>query len=788
MNHTNHSDKKSVKSEKSFYSTLLLSFLIISILLSTLLSLSLSTIFARTLVESTQEHTRQLLSQTNYAVDKMRDDADRLKSSLLSNNYIRAYLSTNTEDSTIPVMASKALSQQILVLPYVDSIYLYNAEMDVLYSSDYGYQMPLESHENQTVVSRLHDAAFIRGYRGEPVPNNSDSTAGSAETVSYYIFDDLDYEAGIGSAIVINVDLALLTDSISSMQNLSFETDSSFLLLDQDGTYVTSIINSDITDPDQWIADALKDCADDPAETSTFVRTGGMLYLLTDTSANTYGWHLVSFSPISVVLKDSVPLTLLCLLIMILVLVFAWFICRRFARKLNRPLESLASLVSGRQSKEHPSFQTKEFRMIVDTMTTLHDTNEQLQTLQRKSRYTLIQSTLNDLVSGHSTNPPEHLRQDLEYLGLSWIETRRMCMAVFKIDDYHKVLNEHTADEMWALRFSVVNIAEELASAAFTCSIFSHDDDKFILLIACPADVDPVAFEEDIVKLFHTICENISKYLHFTVTTAYSTTFQGINSLSTVYHNTEQSLYLKIRYGHASVIDPHQIDDIRTEPFHLSYRLSAQLIDRISADQADAAMETYTELTKGLVLCDHSEILSVLTHLVHSIYERLGEKYPILKDVLTQEMKMILDDLDHAEIRDDIRNLFRRFFDKICEQIRQLKEDPCQQNSSVIVSRITEIINENYPDPSLCLTSIAENIGLSPNYAGHIFKQTTQKSVAQFLLDVRMEKFAEYFKNTSLSVSDILEKVGLEKNNYFYTRFKNYFGMPLGEYRQKFRS
>lgn len=788
MKFTHHSNKERVKNEKSFYSTLLLSFLIISILLAALLTLSLSAIFTRALFESTQEYTGQLLSQTNYAVDKMRDDAERLKSSLLSDNYIRAYLSTNTEDSTTPVLASSALSKQILVLPYVDSIYLYNAGMDLVYSSDSGYQVPLESHENQTVVSRLMDAEFIKNYHGEPLVNTTGETADAAETASYYIFDNLDYDAGTGSAIVINVNLSLLTDSISFMQNLSFDTDTSFLLLDQNGAYVASIINSDISDRDVWISDALEDASGSLSDASAFVRTDGTLYLLTDTSANTYGWHLIGFSPISVILKSSVTLTLLCLLIMIIVLVIVWFICRRFARNLNRPLESLASLVSDRNTKEHSSFRTKEFRTIVDTMTALHDTNEQLQSLQRKSRYTLIQSTLNDLVSGHSMNPSEHLEKDLEYLGLSWIETRRMCMAVLKIDDYHKVLTEHTPDEMWALRFSVVNIAEELASAAFTCSIFSHDDDKFILLIACPADVDPVAFEEDIVKLFHTICENISKYLHFTVTTAYSTTFQGINSLSTVYHNTEQSLYLKIRYGHASVIDPHQIDDIRTEPFHLSYRLSAQLIDRISADQADAAMETYTELTKGLVLCDHSEILSVLTHLVHSIYERLGEKYPILKDVLTQEMKMLLDGLDHAEIRDDIRNLFRRFFDKICEQIRQLKEDPGQQNSSVIVSRITEIINENYPDPSLCLTSIAENIGLSPNYAGHIFKQTTQKSVAQFLLDVRMEKFAEYFKNTSLSVSDILEKVGLEKNNYFYTRFKNYFGMPLGEYRQKFRS
>ena len=51
-----------------------------------------------------------------------------------------------------------------------------------------------------------------------------------------------------------------------------------------------------------------------------------------------------------------------------------------------------------------------------------------------------------------------------------------------------------------------------------------------------------------------------------------------------------------------------------------------------------------------------------------------------------------------------------------------------------------------------------------------------------------MEKVAYYLQTTSLPLSKILDKVGMEKNNYFYTRFKNYFGMSLGEYKQKFRS
>ena len=63
-----------------------------------------------------------------------------------------------------------------------------------------------------------------------------------------------------------------------------------------------------------------------------------------------------------------------------------------------------------------------------------------------------------------------------------------------------------------------------------------------------------------------------------------------------------------------------------------------------------------------------------------------------------------------------------------------------------------------------------------------------KKSVAQYILDLRMEKLAYYLQNTDLPLTEILDKIGMEKNNYFYTRFKKYFGMSLGEYRQQFQN
>ena len=57
-------------------------------------------------------------------------------------------------------------------------------------------------------------------------------------------------------------------------------------------------------------------------------------------------------------------------------------------------------------------------------------------------------------------------------------------MAVLKIDNYQQFLEKQNPEELWAIRFSVINIVEELASASFTCNAVSRADDKFVLLLS----------------------------------------------------------------------------------------------------------------------------------------------------------------------------------------------------------------------------------------------------------------------------------------------------------------
>lgn len=58
------------------------------------------------------------------------------------------------------------------------------------------------------------------------------------------------------------------------------------------------------------------------------------------------------------------------------------------------------------------------------------------------------------------------------------------------------------------------------------------------------------------------------------------------------------------------------------------------------------------------------------------------------------------------------------------------------------------------------------------------------KSIAQYIHDLRLEKVMDLLRLTNLSVRDIIFKVGYSNEANFYKLFKKQYGITPNEYRQ----
>lgn len=85
---------------------------------------------------------------------------------------------------------------------------------------------------------------------------------------------------------------------------------------------------------------------------------------------------------------------------------------------------------------------------------------------------------------------------------------------------------------------------------------------------------------------------------------------------------------------------------------------------------------------------------------------------------------------------------------------------------------------------TVTLSTVAEEIGLSPQYLSRLFHQEVGQPFNQYLTEKRIEKAMYYLNNSNLRVYEIAEKVGLPNYRYFSNVFKKRTGVTPVEYRK----
>lgn len=102
-----------------------------------------------------------------------------------------------------------------------------------------------------------------------------------------------------------------------------------------------------------------------------------------------------------------------------------------------------------------------------------------------------------------------------------------------------------------------------------------------------------------------------------------------------------------------------------------------------------------------------------------------------------------------------------------------------------IIKKAKEFIEENYVDPSLSLSTVAEKVNMSMSHFSFIFKQETGETFIEYLTNLRINKAKELLLNSDLKNVEIATKVGYNEPHYFSYIFKRKTGMSPQEFRTK---
>ncbi|MBR2330749.1 MAG: helix-turn-helix transcriptional regulator [Clostridia bacterium] len=98
-------------------------------------------------------------------------------------------------------------------------------------------------------------------------------------------------------------------------------------------------------------------------------------------------------------------------------------------------------------------------------------------------------------------------------------------------------------------------------------------------------------------------------------------------------------------------------------------------------------------------------------------------------------------------------------------------------------NHIIEYLNEHYTE-NFSVGSLAAHFNMSPSYFAHFFKKNAQKSVIEYINEIRIMYAKLFLEKEDVSISEIALRTGFYDINYFSRKFKAITGMSPTEYKK----
>lgn len=125
------------------------------------------------------------------------------------------------------------------------------------------------------------------------------------------------------------------------------------------------------------------------------------------------------------------------------------------------------------------------------------------------------------------------------------------------------------------------------------------------------------------------------------------------------------------------------------------------------------------------------------------------------------------------------------FLDLLVRSSFSRREFTAGKLRDLYIREAVTFIEQNYYRSSITVEDIAHFCNLNQSYLGKIFKESMNQTLQQFLIYYRMNKAAEFLKNSSMPVGEIAKVVGYPNQLNFSRAFKNVYGLSPQNWRRE---
>lgn len=768
---------KSLLGAKAYFIKMVLwismAILILVVVLSTVVYINSQNL----LVKNEYASNQKILYQVKYNMSFMDQTISNLSKFLYLNSDVTAIMYAKKEDMiAVSSHLAKVVSSVTSANPYIHSIGIYNRNLDQSYSS--GFPLFFKDQMLYDFINSNHALPKLKPIFRD-IKKLVNGVTESEYVFSYFIYETTASEAKPDGVVVINVKPQWLLENINQINMIDKKKGDNVFILDQYGEYLDDSTN----DPaiKEWLkSDFLAyKTAHPEAERDGFFqgKHGGTQYLVTYTNVDNTGMTLLKTQPVLEIYTYINSLRNSIIIITLIFLVMAIVISIGISRKIYGPVGKLVNSIMldriRRSDKDEVvdeiSYLNTVYRQSMEMLD--HFDKEKVQYKDVMKHYWLSRLLTESLSIGRT-----ELESIFKEMRISLSLEGSYAICVLKIDNYKEFQHTFHAKDKDTIRFAMINIASEIMARKYPNEGLDMKDDHVVLIVSIPEADDQ--FPHHIVPLLKEAQENVSRYFKISFTASISEKTSHMQELHGLYNKALDQAMYRLLLGHSAVMTYETVKkNVESKKTGHSKSLEDRFLETMKTSDITAMEGVLANLFEELGTLNYHNALVSIIRLVDAVIETLEE----MKVTVAPSLHISSISRNILE-KETIVDIHRIILGALQDSFKKDYEGNTNKLNYFLVDAVTEYIQNHFQDPSLSLTSIASIMKISTRNLSKIYKEATHISIPDYINEFRLAKAAELLIQDNLSVYEIVEKVGILNETYFFSMFKKKYKVTPKEY------
>lgn len=353
------------------------------------------------------------------------------------------------------------------------------------------------------------------------------------------------------------------------------------------------------------------------------------------------------------------------------------------------------------------------------------------------------------------------------------LHSQRLLLCIASIDQYDQIEHRFQDHQGNLIRFSFLNILEEVLDSYKRGEIIHEKDDRYILLFSFYDLPSEREIYETLQHILMQLNQAIKKHLNTTLTFWVSSQQQGYQSLRKMYKECTEAMTDRFYLEKEQYM---RCDQLKSD--HSKYSVVAMLT--VMLEQTNFYDEQYrTEIINGIKqlseVVTRQDLLMLFTKWIHLPAVHSANAF---NQDLTELSMQYAKRIRQIPSLDQVISCFQQYVATINQWMSSMK------SLNKDVAKVVTYLQKHFREETT-LQQLADYAHMTPNYLSSLFKQEMGLSVVEFINTLRMNYAKELLTDSHLKVYEVAQQVGIADESYFSRVFKRTCGLSPNEYRKQ---